>query len=149
MMADVHGKAFSIRRRRLLMSAAAGALAPTALVAGTLELSRRTAAWTPPGDDDGRLVLSGRLTKADATPLAAQTVELVQGGAVINRSQSDADGRFVLATRVQAARGRPALRLVDGNGDSRACEQCFSNPGAHFDADAAGVWRVTVGITLA
>ena len=148
-MADVHGKAFSIRRRRLLMSAAAGVLAPTALMAGTLELSRLTAAWTSSGDDEGRLVLSGRLTNADATPLAAHTVVLVQGGAVINRSQSDADGRFVIATHVPAARGQPALRVVDGNGDSRGCEQCFSNPGTHFDADAAGVRRVTVGITLA
>ena len=148
-MANVHGKVFSIRRRRLLMSVAAGALAPTPLLAGKGELSRRIPAWIPPGNDGGKLVLSGRLANADATPLAAQTVELVQGGVVIKRSQSDADGRFVIATRAPAGRDWPALRMIDGDGNSRACEQSFSNSGAHFDRDAAGVWRVTVGITIA
>ncbi len=148
-MANLGGKAFSIRRRRLLMTAAAGALAPTPLLAGNAALSARTTAWQSAGADDGELVLSGRLTDADAAPLAAQTVELVQGGVVITRSRSDADGRFLIEASVATAGVRPALRVVDGDGNSRACEQSFCDSGARFARDAAGVWRATVGIAIA
>ena len=148
-MANLDGKAFSIRRRRLLVSTAAGALAPTSLLAGNAALPPRIAAWQTPGDDGGELVLSGRLTDADAAPLAAQTVELVQGGVVITRSRSDADGRFLIEASLATAGVRPALRVVDSDGNNRPCEQSFCDSGARFARDAAGVWRATVGITIA
>jgi len=78
-----------------------------------------------------KLVLSGRILGLDGKPLAAA---IVASG--VDRTLTDADGRFLLVT---------TTRLYGVTCDGRSTEGIIANP----RRDIEGTWRATCGLTMA
>jgi protocatechuate 3,4-dioxygenase beta subunit len=106
----------SLRRRQVIVGSLAAAVVPALSFAG---------------ETKERLVLSGRVLRADGKPLAGA---MVTAGAA--QAATDADGRFVLVTT------KPHYRV---SCEGRALEGFVANRRRDLD----GTWRATVGLTLA
>src|SRR5438445_9785153 len=92
---------FSQDRRQVILAGFASLVCPAALNAAQLGGER----GANTSEARGRLVLSGRVVRADGKPLAGAAVELWQANAPAGRGvTTDGDGRFVAL----AATERPA-----------------------------------------
>jgi protocatechuate 3,4-dioxygenase beta subunit len=106
----------SLRRRQVIIGSLAAAVIPASSFAS---------------ESNDRLILSGRVLRADGKPLAGAMV-----AAGTARAETDADGRFVLVTT------KPHYRV---SCEGRALEGFVANR----CRDPDGTWRATVGLTLA
>jgi hypothetical protein len=107
----------SLRRREVIIAGLGIVVAP--------------AAFSALPERPEKLVLSGRVLAPDGKPLAGAVVTAGPG-----RSETDADGRFVLVTT------RPFYRV---SCEGRAVEGFVTDR----RRDSEGTWRATVGLTLA
>ncbi len=133
-------KTISLRRRQLMIAGLASAAAPAfaaAVLPGHGSVDRSA---LPTGDE---LLLSGRVVGPDGLPLPHATIELAHGDV---RTMTDADGRFMVTTTAPRA-GRLDYRIV--HGERRAWVRHSTLAGGSLQRDEAGVWRTTVGLTVA
>jgi protocatechuate 3,4-dioxygenase beta subunit len=152
----------SLRRRQLVIAGLAGAAAPNALFAAQCTVSAfdpsapPTVAEVSVNASGEKLIVSGRVVGADCRPLFGAVVEAWHEGSRERAgATTDADGRFMLTT-VTAAQGRP-LNVRVSHGERRLVQQrrFTDRPGvvddrlAGLQRDDAGVWRTTLGLTLA
>lgn len=146
----------SLRRRHLLIAGLIGVTAPVSAFAGRQGELREAAAL--PGLERvnlDRLVVSGRVAGAlDGKPLAAAVIEAWPTGSNAERTvaMTDADGRFVLTTSAPAAShgGPRVLRYrVRYAGRELPAAQLHSGNAARWQRDDAGVWRTSLGLSVA
>jgi protocatechuate 3,4-dioxygenase beta subunit len=99
------------------------------------------------------LIVSGRVTRDDCTPLAGALVEVWSSSAEAGASATtDADGRFLLTTTAGAA---PLQVRVSHGGHTLQTQRRLTTAddrdavAAHVQRDDGGVWRTTLGLVLA
>ena len=150
----------SLRRRRLMIAALATAAAPSQLLAAPF---LAPAAIT--GYADGKMVISGRVLDKSGKPLFGATVEIINSpvsrlmpaDARMNvLTVTDADGRFMLQTAAVPATTRSErfdYRVTHPEHASFSARLNLARNGqqdaAGVQLDADGVWRTTLGITVA
>jgi hypothetical protein len=149
----------SLRRRHLMIAGLAGAAVPATglaavcadnspldVAAGTVSIAR--------GDT---LLVSGRIVDANCKPVTGARVELLQphapdAAAVL----TDGDGRFVLTTIASVAARHVDYRVSRQAHSAHVARVHFARHAraaradlAQLQRDEAGVWRTTLGVTLA
>ena len=140
----------SLRRRHLMIAGLAGLVMPGTLLAA---LPRGIA---PGSAGYGKIVVSGRMLRANGKPLAGATLELLNARVEGDFSvTSDADGRFMFAALAPA-----------GHSANFECRVSHPQHGTHhrtlrfgatrgntgvaqLQRDEAGTWRAAFGLTLA
>jgi hypothetical protein len=148
----------SLRRRHLMMAAAAGAATPasafTFLRGGPAMAPAIGAAGAP--DRGEKLVVSGRIVDAKGKAVSNATLEAWHDGAHHTTVASDADGRLMFTTTTPAQREGISYRISRGNSGARegrfqlySASDANDAPLAHLHRDDAGVWRSTFALTLA
>jgi protocatechuate 3,4-dioxygenase beta subunit len=149
----------SLRRRHLMIAGLTGAAVPaTGLAAvcagnsppdagvGTVSIGR--------GDT---LLVSGRIVDANCKPVAGARVELLQPRAPdAAAALTDGDGRFVLTTIATGATRHVDYRVSREAHSAHVARVHFARRAraaradlAQLQRDEGGVWRTTVGVTLA
>jgi hypothetical protein len=113
---------------------------PGALLAGECTPFAGGASGLTAGAEGEKLILSGRVVDADCRPLTNVRVELADSAI----ATTDADGRFMIASRVPAG-GAVRLRVSRGGRTMTRAP----GPDARFERDEARVWRTTLGLTFA
>jgi hypothetical protein len=147
-----------LRRRHLMMAAAAGAATPASaftFLRGAPAMAPAIGAAGAPHHGE-KLIVSGRIVDAKGKPVSNATLEAWHERVHRTSVATDADGRLMFTTTTPAEREGISYRISRGN--SRAREgrfQLYSGAGAgdaplaHLHRDDAGVWRSTFALTLA
>jgi hypothetical protein len=148
---------FSLRRRHIMIGAAAIASAPASaftLLRGAPALAPALGAMGMPRSGE-KLVVSGRLMDGNGKPIANATLEAWHSHVHRTTVTSDGDGRLMFTTTTPEGREGIAYRITRAN---RSALQGLLRLGAatsaddalaHLHVDEAGVWRTSFALTLA
>jgi hypothetical protein len=149
----------SLRRRHLMIAGLAGAAVPATSLSAlcTGDEPTHDAAGTVAIARGDTLLVSGRIVDAGCKPLAGARVELLQPhGRQAAAALTDGDGRFVLSTTSSHKTQYLDYRVSHGADAGRVSRVRFARraradrPGfAQLQRDEAGMWRTTMGVTLA
>ena len=152
----------SIKRRQLMIAAAACAAAPAGAFAARCGGGEVAAAENPfgAGGAGQKLVLSVRILGFGCQPLGGAVIEVWHADAAPVRTTTDADGRFVLTTSAPAGAGADvpylSYHVTHPSHDLRARALRFTRQTggavenvARLERDDAGVWRAAFGLTVA
>jgi hypothetical protein len=149
----------SLRRRHLMIAGLAGAAAPAtgfgALCAGDPPTFDATGTVSIARGDT--LLVSGRIVDAGCKPVADARIELLQPYPARTASAlTDGDGRFVLSTTSHRTARHVDCRVIHEAHPERVSRVHFARRAraarpdlAQLQRDEAGVWRTTIGVTLA
>jgi hypothetical protein len=148
----------SLRRRHLTIAGLAGAAVPAtgfgALCAG--DETTHDAAGTVAIARGDTLLVSGRIVDAGCKPIAGARVELLQPHAAHAAALTDGDGRFVLTATSTHATKHADYRVTHDAHSARVARVHFARRAraarpdvAALQRDETGIWRTTIGVTLA
>jgi hypothetical protein len=142
----------SLRRRRLMIAGVAGAAVPaTGLTALRADAAPEGIVGTVSIGRGETLLVSGRIVDAESRPIAGARVELPHVAAV-----TDGDGRFMLTTTAPRELRDVEYRVTRDGLPAQVSRMHFVRRPragraelAALQRDESGVWRTTVGVTLA
>lgn len=140
----------SLRRRHLLIAGVVGAATPVIVFAGRKSKLHEA----PSRGTMEKLVVSGRIAGAlDGKPLAGAVIEAWPTGSSADPAvvATDADGRFVLTTMAPTEpHDRPrALRYRVRYAGRELPAQTRSSAAVQWQRDDTGVWRTSLGLSVA
>ena len=146
--------AISLRRRHLMIAGVAGAVAPGVLFAKCgprLEGALTNAVMSGRDAVSGELVVSGRILHRGCAPIPGAEFEVLMPGSVTRPSTStDADGRFMLTFTLPRETRIVRYRVIHPQHSTSAGYFHVTRAGSSApQRDEIGVWRMTVGLSLA
>ncbi|MDB5862804.1 MAG: Carboxypeptidase regulatory-like domain [Betaproteobacteria bacterium] len=149
----------SQRRRYLMIAGLAGAAVPATSLSAlcTGDEPTHDAAGTVSIARGDTLLVSGRIVDAGCKPIAGARVELLlQPHAEQTSALTDGDGRFVLTGTSTRATKHADYRVTHDAHSARVARVHFARRSraarpdvAALQRDEAGIWRTTIGVTLA
>lgn len=151
----------SQRRRHLIIAGLAGVVTPTTIFAGQRGAALIADLSATTGGGKGAFVVSGRILGTDAKPLFNASVEMWHAGRRGERAlaTTDGDGRFfaTIAPAEHSSRPRRIHYRVSHEKHGTLVRQLYlagergisDDLVSHLQRDDTGIWRTTLGLTVA